>query len=169
MCKDMEACCCCIPLKAGTITILILNLLAYLGGFADTTNTYYLIWGVLGALVTVLALIGVVQNNRTLLMIYFWWCLVAIFLFIGVAIASIVLVGVVCGEVYDAAHSDFNGVKDNTWNQADKTSLAGTCALFPSIIWGILAAIYLPLEIHFMCVVRSYAHSLAPDTVSTWL
>jgi len=170
MCKDMEACCCCIPLKAGTIVILILNLLGYIGGFFDVTNPYYLTWGILGSIITVLALVGVVQNNRTLLMIYFWWCLVAILLFIGVAIAIIIAFGVACAAVYDAAHTNsITGARDIDYSEADRNSFAGACALLPSIAFGIGLAIWLPLEIHFMCVVRSYAHSLSPDTVSTWL
>jgi len=173
MCKDMDACCCCIPLKTGTIIILVLNLVGYAVSFATSMgNAIAITWACLGVLVSILALVGVVQNNRTLLMIYFWWVLIAMLLFIGVAITTIVAFGVACAATYDAAHQTVDmqtGAITNTGNADERAQWASACALIPTIAFGIAAAIYLPLEIHFMCVVRSYAHSLSPDTVSTWL
>lgn len=166
-CSESTKCCCCIDLHCGCITILIFNIISYIIWFAQRYEPEYSkAMSCFGFLMSIVGLIGIHQKSRSVVMIYFYWmflCLVALIVF---CIIVLVVWGGLCNDGVDAA---MEGTEGDPAMDSLNDGVTAYCVLIVAMPLIVVLSVYTPIVGHYMCVFRSYAHSLEPESVSTWL
>jgi len=111
-------------------------------------------------------LVGIHQKSRSVVMIYFYWIFLCLIALIVWCIIVLVVWGRTCNDGVDAA---MQGTEDDPAYDTLNDGVTAWCVLLVALPLIIVLSVWTPIMSHYMCVFRSYAHSLEPESVSTWL